>query len=124
MHCLDSEWIMSIHQYCGHTGIKWMLYFARMVIPSVDKVDVRMVVKRCMACQSIDLTLVQWKNGQLGANNVWQKVGMDITHYGGNHFLPLIDCGLMCLAVCRHSRTHPVSFTSYHQSFSNEVHQR
>ena len=64
-----------------------------MVNLTVDKADVRMVVKRCEACESIDSAPVQWKKGQLGASNAWQRVGMDITHYGGNHFLTLIDCG-------------------------------
>ena len=101
MHSLNSEQIMSIHQQCEHPGIKQMLYFTRMVDFAVDKMDVRMVVKRCEACQSIDPTPLQWKKGQLGASSVWQRVGMDIIHYGGNHFLTLIDCGSTYFAIWR-----------------------
>ena len=88
---------MSFHWQCEHLGINWMFYFARMVNPAIHKTDVRMVVKKCEACLSIDLALMQWKKGQLGASNAWQKMGMDITHYGGNHFLPLSTVGLHIL---------------------------
>ena len=100
-HSLDSELIMNIHQQCGHPGIKRTLDFARMVNPTIDKVNVRMVVKRCETCQSINPALVQWKKGQLGASNAWQRLGMDITHYGGNHLLTLIDCSPTRFAVWR-----------------------
>ena len=60
-----------------------------------------MLVKRCKACQSIDPASVQWKKGYLGASNAWQRVGMDITHYGNNHFLTLIECGPTHFAVWR-----------------------
>ena len=91
---------MSIHRQCGHPRIKRMLYFARMVNSVIDK-DVRMVVKRCKVCQSIDTAQVQWKKGQLGASNARKRMGMDITHYGGNHFPTLIDCGPPYFAVWR-----------------------
>ena len=65
LRSLDCEWIMSTHRQCGHPGIKWMLYFARMINSVVDKVNVRMVVKRCEVCQSTDQALVQWKKYQL-----------------------------------------------------------
>ena len=100
-HSLDSKRIMSIHRQCRHPGIKQMLYFTRMVDPAADKVDVRMVVKRCEVFQLIDLAPVQWKKGQPGASNARQRLGMDFTHYGGTHLLTLINCGPTRFAVWR-----------------------
>ena len=40
---------MSIHKQCGHPGMKWMLYFSKVVDPAVKKADIRMVMQRCKA---------------------------------------------------------------------------
>ena len=66
---LDSERILSIHLQCRHPGIKRTLYLTRMVKLAVDKVDVKMAVKKCEAYQSIDPASAQWKKGQLGTCN-------------------------------------------------------
>ena len=100
-HRLDSLWIMSIHRQCGHSRIKQALYFARMVNPIVDKADDRMVVTRCEACQSIDIAPVQWKKGELGESNAWQRVGMGITHYSDNHVFTPVNCWPTRFAVWR-----------------------
>ena len=51
---------------------------------------------------------------------------MDITHYGSNHFLTLIDCGPPVLQFGNHwhSKTRQAFFNSYHPPFMNEVHWR
>ena len=38
--------------------------------------------------------LINWEKGKLEVNRNWQRLGMDITHYGANHFLTFTDCGL------------------------------
>lgn len=50
------------------------------------------MVKDCKACQSVDLLLVLWEIGKLDVHDSWSRVGVDITHYGGQHYLTLIDC--------------------------------
>ena len=57
------------------------------------------VVKECQPCQSIDPTPVKWWKGKLGVSSTWIRLVMDITHYDGQHFLTLIDCGPSRFAV-------------------------
>lgn len=37
-------------------------------------------------------------------DNTWYRVGMDITHYEGRHYLSLVDCGPSRFAVWKHLR--------------------
>ena len=98
---LNAGQIMAIHQRSGHPGVRRTWYFVRLTNPSISKSAVRTVVKECQACQSIDPAPVRWRKGQLGTSDAWSRVGMDITHYGGKHFLTLIDCGPTRFAVWR-----------------------
>ena len=99
MLSIDLRWIMSIHEQCGHSGIKQVLYFSKMVDPAVKKVDIRMVVQRCEACQSIDLTLVQWQKGIMSATHVWNRLEIDVTHVGSQLYLTIINCCPSCFAI-------------------------
>ena len=54
-----------------------------------------------MDCQSIDPAPVHWRKGKLDVGTNWSRLGMDITHYGGKHFLSLIDCGPSRFAMWR-----------------------
>ena len=58
-------------------------------------------VVREYKCQSIDLAPVSWKAGRLDICENWRRVGMDVTHLEGRHYLPLIDCGLSRFAIWR-----------------------
>ena len=95
---LSDETIASIHEETGHHGIKRTLYFSRKVSPAVTRRDVRRVVK---ACQSIDPAPVKWPKGKLNVDEIWHRVGMDVTHVNGGHYLTLIDCGPTRFAVWR-----------------------
>ena len=46
----------------------------------------------------------QWALGELCVDGTWQRVGMDITHFHGRHYLSLIDCGPSRFAAWRHLR--------------------
>lgn len=59
----------------------------------VSKAQVRMAVKTSKECQSIDPHLVWRLTERLEVEDVWQQLGMDITHYDGRHYLTLIKCG-------------------------------
>ena len=61
--------------------------------PEVSKAVVREVVRECEECQSIDPVPVSWKAGRLDVCENWMRVGMDVTHLEGWHYLTLIDCG-------------------------------
>lgn len=95
------ERIEEIHRATGHQGVKRSLYFARRVDPDVEESKVREVVSRCERCCSIDPAPMKWEKGSLGVDGMWDRVGMDITHYQGMHFLSLIDHGPSRFAVWR-----------------------
>ena len=40
---------------------------------------------------SIDPAPVKWWKGCLDVDRVWQRIGMDISHYEGRSYLTLID---------------------------------
>lgn len=84
--------IVGVHHAAGHPGIKRTLYFAKRANPTVPKQQVRSVVANCEECQSVDPPSVKWRRGELGVEGVWQRLGMDITHCHGQHYLTLIDC--------------------------------
>lgn len=69
-----------------------MLYFVKQVSTEVSKAAFRAVVSDCKACQSIDLLQVHWEVGKLDVRDSRSRVRMHITHYGGPHYLNLIDC--------------------------------
>ena len=98
---LSDERIARIHEETGHHGIKRTLYFSRKLSPAVTRKDVRRVVKACQVCQSIDSAPVKWARGELNVDEIWHRVGMDVTHVNGCHYLTLIDCGPTRFAVWR-----------------------
>ena len=98
---LDPAHIWTFHESCEHPGIKRTHYFVKLVSPEVSKEAVRKVVRECEECQSIDLAPVSWKAGRLDICENWRRVGMDVTHLEGWHYLILIDCGPSRFAVWR-----------------------
>ncbi len=61
---LDPTHIRTMHQSCGHPGIKRTHYFIKLVSPEVSKAAVQEVVRECKECQSIDPAPVSWKAGR------------------------------------------------------------
>ena len=96
--------IKQVHHEAGHPGVRRTLYFARRQDATVGRQQVRDVVRECDTCKSIDPAPVKWQKGQLSVRRVWQRVGMDITHCGGQHYLTLIDCGPSRFAIWRRLR--------------------
>ena len=100
----DSEWISSIHHRSDHPGARRTLYFIRQVDPTVSKASVGTIVRNCKKCQSIDPSPMRWPKGKLDVSDTWSRVGMDITHYQGRHYLSLIDCGASRFSIWRRLR--------------------
>ncbi|KRY07334.1 Pol polyprotein, partial [Trichinella patagoniensis] len=98
--------IADVHHAMGHPGIRRTLYFARRTDPTVSKRQVRQVISGCEPCKSLDPAPGKWKRGSLDVEEVWQRVGMDITHVRGRPYLTLIDCGPSRFAVWRRLRVH------------------
>lgn len=88
-----------IHRLTGHQGVDRTRYFVRKLIPEVTAAEVRAVVSNCQECQSIDPAPVKWTKGDLSVDRLWDRIGMDITHHQGKHYLTLIDCGPSRFAI-------------------------
>ncbi|KRX94318.1 hypothetical protein T4E_4277 [Trichinella pseudospiralis] len=63
-------------------------------------------VSKRQPCKSLDPAPGKWKRGSLEAEEVWQRVGMDITHVRRRLYLTLIDCGPSRFVVWRRLRVH------------------
>ena len=85
--------ILKVHESSGHPGIQRIAYFAWQVCPIITKADVRSTIRACEQCQTIDPALVHWTKGGLAVKANWQRLGIDITHYNGKHFLTVTNCG-------------------------------
>ena len=96
---LNSDQIMAIHKSSGHPGVRRTTYFVRRTFPASPRGDVKMAIGTCEECQSIDPAPVHWEKGTLEVDDNWQRLGMDITHYGAHYFPTLPDCGPSRLAI-------------------------
>ena len=99
----DSEWIS------GHPGVRQTLYFIRQVDQTVSKASVRTIVR------SASRSTMRWRNGKLGVSDTWSRVGVDITHYQGRHYLSLIDCGASRFSIWRRLRRQDAASVVSHQ---------
>ena len=98
---LNADQIIAIHRSSGHPGVRRTTYFVRRICPATSRVAVKMAMRTCEECQSIDPAPVHWEKGTLEVDDYWQRVGMDITHYGAHHFLTLTDCGPSRFSIWR-----------------------
>ena len=58
---------------------------------------------------------VCWEKGKLEADTIWCTVSMDIMHFGGQHYLTLIDCGPTWFVIWRFAAA--TGFNQCHLSF-------
>ena len=72
-----------VYSLCGHSGIKHMLYFVRVVSARIPRAALQEVIRNCDKCQSIDLAPMHWKMGRLDVYKNWSRIGMDVTYSGG-----------------------------------------
>ena len=93
MNWLTNEQIHAIDSKSGHLGIQHMTYLVQSICPAVTKAMVRLAIWNCDECCMMDPALIQWKNSKLGVDKNWWQLGLDVTHYDGNHFLSLMDSG-------------------------------
>ena len=88
------ESVRASHDRAGHPGVRRTLYFARRdVSRKVTRAVARAVVESCDACRSIDPAPVRWRHGCLSVSVTWQRIAIDVTHYHGQSYLSVIDCG-------------------------------
>ncbi len=86
-----------------HFGTDRTLYLAQRCYPeaSIARRDVEAVVRGCHRCKSIDPAPVRWDSGKLDVATNWYRVACDVTHYGGDMYLSLVDCGPSRFAIWR-----------------------
>ena len=99
----NSDFAKRIHDL-HHYGIETTLYFARKVDPSICREDIESAVKNCQECNSIDPRPLRVEHGDLAIDEDWQRVAIDVTHYGQQKYLTLIECGASRFAVWRCTR--------------------
>ena len=98
---LNADQIMAIHRSSGHPGVRRTTYFVRRICPATPRAAVKIAIRTCEECQSVDPAPVHWEKGTLEVDDNWLRVGMDITHYGAHHFLTLTDCGPSRFSIWR-----------------------
>ena len=84
-----------------HMGVDRSLYVARRLDPSVSRNEVKRVVQRCDKCQSIDPAPSKHTQGKLNVKTNWERIAIDVTHYGGVPYLSVVDCGPGRFAIWR-----------------------
>lgn len=87
-----------------HLGVDRTLYLARLMEPATSRQEVAEVVGNCPRCLSIDPAPVTWDKGELAVKNNWTRLAADVTHYTGQCYLTLVDCGPSRFAVWRRIR--------------------
>ena len=58
---LNADQIMAIHRNSGHPGVQRTTYFIRKICPATPRTAVKMAVRTCEECQSIDPALEHWR---------------------------------------------------------------
>ena len=90
------------HERAGHPGVRRTRFFARRDVScEVTRAMARAVVENCDACRSIDPAPVRWRHGSLGVAATWHRIAIDVTHYHGQNYLSIIDCGPSRFCVWR-----------------------
>lgn len=72
------------------------------------------VVSRCQVCTSINPAPVKWRTGKLNVDRPWQCLGIDITHFRGQHYLTVIDHGPSRYTLWRSLRLQDTASVKHH----------
>ena len=95
--------IHSLH----HFGVDRTLFFVNQLHPGscTRRKTVEKVIESCVRCKSIDPSAEKWSRGELCVRDVWARLACDVTHFGGERYLTVIDSGPSRFAIWRHLRT-------------------
>lgn len=90
-----------------HLGVDrtWSLFRQNFPEILVQRSDIERVVSSCGRCAAVDPAPIQWEGGELCVEQNWWRLAGDITHYGAQLFLSLIDCGPSRFAIWRQIRS-------------------
>ena len=85
-----------------HLGIDRTLFLARQIDCNLTRQQVKQEVAGCEACQWIDPAL-RGENmvptGDLSVDSNWFRVAVDVTHFNGQLYLSMVDCGPSRVAI-------------------------
>ena len=86
-----------------HRGVEKTLALCRLLKPELEatREEVKEVIDNCQQCRRINPTSLQWKSEGLEVDRVWQRAATDITHWGRELYLTIIDCGPSRFAIWR-----------------------
>ena len=87
-----------------HLGIDRTLFLARQINSNLSHQQVKQELAGCEACQRIDPALRgdnMVSAGDLTVDGNWCQVAVDVTHYGGQLYLSMVDCGPSRVAIWR-----------------------
>jgi ribonuclease HI len=78
-----------------HLGVNRTWYVLKQCYPELEvkREEVVKVVKHCLRCKEIDPAPLKYDKGTLEVAIEWDRVACDVTHYGSQKYLTLIDCG-------------------------------
>ena len=68
------------------------IFVGSALIPSLFTIT-EFVVKNCRECQSINSSTVRINGGELSVEEDWKGLALDVTHYGCQKYLTIVDCG-------------------------------
>ena len=93
-----------------HLGVNKTLRLVQRCYPDakIDSDEVAQVVRECVRCKSIDPAPVRWIPGNLDVKETWHRIACDVTHYKGDAFLTLVDCGPSRFALWRKIRNESI----------------
>ena len=92
MGCAALEEVKKMHNE-HHMGVERTWYLAKRLDKSAEKETVKAVVRQCQQCQSIDPAPASHTPGELGVQEAWSRLAIDVTHYAGRPYLSMVDCG-------------------------------
>jgi len=87
-----------------HLGVDRTLYLARQIRGDLSREQVKQELLGCEACQRIDPAMRSENmvaRGNLAVDDNWSRVAVDVTHYGSQVFLSMVDCGPSRFAIWR-----------------------
>jgi hypothetical protein len=61
--------------------------------------EVQKVVQNHLECQSIDPAAIQWENAALSVHGTWKRLVVDVTPYGKDRHLTMVDCAPSRFAI-------------------------
>ena len=98
--CPSVESVRKMHEQ-HHFGVERSWFLAKQVDKEVEKDVVKTVVRECQRCQSIDPAPSSHVCGELGTDQPWERLAIDVTHYRGVPYLSMVDCGPGRFAIWR-----------------------